>query len=62
MRASFALKLATAAAVALSLVAPALAGVAGQNTILYGVSYYHDHNHTFEISTSTLLAQLHLYL
>ena len=27
-----------------------------------GVSYYHDHNHTFEISTSTLLAQLHLYL
>jgi hypothetical protein len=27
-----------------------------------GVSYYHDHNHTFEINTSTLLAQLHLYL
>jgi hypothetical protein len=27
-----------------------------------GVSYYHDHNHTFEVSTSTLLAQLHLYL
>ena len=26
------------------------------------VSYYHDHNHTFETSTSTLLAQLHLYL
>jgi hypothetical protein len=27
-----------------------------------GVSYYHDHNHTLESSTSTLLAQLHLYL
>jgi hypothetical protein len=27
-----------------------------------GVSYYHDHNHTFEIDTSTLLTQLHLYL
>jgi hypothetical protein len=27
-----------------------------------GVSYYHDHNHTFEVTTSTLLAQLHLYL
>jgi hypothetical protein len=27
-----------------------------------GVSYYHDHNHTFEINTSTLLTQLHLYL
>jgi len=27
-----------------------------------GVSYYHDHNHTFEITTSTVLAQLHLYL
>ena len=26
------------------------------------VSYYHDHNHTFETNTSTLLAQLHLYL
>jgi hypothetical protein len=26
------------------------------------VSYYHDHNHTFEINMSTLLAQLHLYL
>jgi hypothetical protein len=27
-----------------------------------GVSYYHDHNHTFEVDTSTLLAQLHMYL
>ncbi len=27
-----------------------------------GVSYYHDHNHTFETNTSTLLTQLHLYL
>ena len=27
-----------------------------------GVSYYHDHNHTFEVNTSTLLTQLHLYL
>ena len=27
-----------------------------------GVSYYHDHNHTFEVNTSTLLAQLHMYL
>jgi hypothetical protein len=27
-----------------------------------GVSYYHDHNHTFETDTSTLLTQLHLYL
>src|SRR5262245_5539059 len=27
-----------------------------------GISYYHDHNHTFEIDTSTLLTQLHLYL
>ena len=27
-----------------------------------GVSYYRDHNHTFEIDTSTLLTQLHLYL
>ena len=27
-----------------------------------GVSYYHDHNHTFEVTTSTLLTQLHLYL
>jgi hypothetical protein len=27
-----------------------------------GLSYYHDHNHTFEVNTSTLLAQLHLYL
>jgi hypothetical protein len=27
-----------------------------------GVSYYHDHNHTFDIDTSTLLTQLHLYL
>jgi hypothetical protein len=26
------------------------------------VSYYHDHNHTFEVNTSTVLAQLHLYL
>jgi hypothetical protein len=26
------------------------------------VSYYHDHNHTSGINTSTLLAQLHLYL
>jgi hypothetical protein len=26
------------------------------------VSYYHDHNHTFDISTSALLTQLHLYL
>jgi hypothetical protein len=26
------------------------------------VSYYHDHNHTFEVNSSTLLAQLHLYL
>ncbi len=27
-----------------------------------GVSYYHDHNHTFDVDTSTVLAQLHLYL
>jgi len=27
-----------------------------------GVSYYHDHSHTFETDTSTVLAQLHLYL
>jgi len=27
-----------------------------------GVSYYHDHNHTFEINSNTLLTQLHLYL
>ncbi len=27
-----------------------------------GVSYYHDHNHTFESDASTVLAQLHLYL
>jgi hypothetical protein len=27
-----------------------------------GVSYYHDHNHTLEMDTSTVLAQLHLYL
>ena len=27
-----------------------------------GVSYYHDHNHTTERDTSTLLTQLHLYL
>ena len=26
------------------------------------LSYYHDHNHTFDVNTSTLLAQLHLYL
>ena len=26
------------------------------------VSYYHDHNHTFEIDSNTLLTQLHLYL
>ena len=26
------------------------------------VSYYHDHNHTFEVNSSTLLTQLHLYL
>lgn len=27
-----------------------------------GLSYYHDHNHTFETDTATLLTQLHLYL
>lgn len=27
-----------------------------------GVSYYHDHNHTFEVNSNTVLAQLHLYL
>ena len=27
-----------------------------------GVSYYHDHNHTFEVNSSTLLTQLHLYM
>ena len=27
-----------------------------------GLSYYHDHNHTFEVDTSTLLLQLHAYL
>jgi len=27
-----------------------------------GLSYYHDHNHTFEVSTSTVLLQLHAYL
>ena len=27
-----------------------------------GVGYYHDHNHTLETDTSTVLAQLHLYL
>lgn len=27
-----------------------------------GVSYYHDHDHTLETDTSTVLAQLHLYL
>jgi len=27
-----------------------------------GVSYYHDHNHTFEVNTSTVLLQLHAYL
>jgi hypothetical protein len=27
-----------------------------------GLSYYHDHNHTFEVNTSTLLLQLHAYL
>jgi hypothetical protein len=27
-----------------------------------GVSYYHDHNHTFEVNSNTLLTQLHLYL
>jgi hypothetical protein len=26
------------------------------------VSYYHDHDHTFDVTTSTVLAQLHLYL
>ena len=26
------------------------------------VSYYHDHNHTFEVNSSALLTQLHLYL
>ena len=27
-----------------------------------GVSYYHDHNHTFEVDSSTLLTQLHVYM
>jgi hypothetical protein len=27
-----------------------------------GLSYYHDHNHTFDVDTSTVLLQLHAYL
>jgi len=27
-----------------------------------GLSYYHDRNHTFGVTTSTLLLQLHAYL
>jgi len=28
----------------------------------FALSYYHDHNHTFEFATSVFLAQLHMYL